>query len=425
MSQRNAFYKIEWSAVATVIGIIILFSFAVAVTLIAPNYLDSSWVSPSSTYQKQMYEVADPNVYISSSSQKRNSKLEFVYHIKENYTLLAFKESDTVKIIAPPELKKFVTAVKEEPLKLTSKLLLLREPQSTEQFDAKAESEKLIKEMQVAWEKEAEGTAEMKKPRPSFIVYELYSPPGKEGFSLGSSEGIIENWVDADYVILDEEKRVAYHNDPGVIYVLNPLEYRVQRYSSGPQAGWSYSPKGELIKSLDELKSLELGFRSRQELIYEGETIYAHEGCWYCHSDQTRTLVQDVVLNGNEDFPAPPSSPNEYIYQEITFPATRRIGPDLSRVGVKRQSRDWHMSHFWWPRMVSRGSIMPSFQHFFDDDPRGTGKEQVGIPNYRFEAIYQYLMTKGTRITPPTEAWWLGKDPIQTKEIIEGRKKLP
>ena len=33
-------------------------------------------------------------------------------------------------------------------------------------------------------------------------------------------------------------------------------------------------------------------------------------------------------------------------------------------------------------------------------------------------------MTKGTRITPPTQAWWLGKDPIQTLEIIEGKKKL-
>ena len=68
---------------------------------------------------------------------------------------------------------------------------------------------------------------------------------------------------------------------------------------------------------------------------------------------------------------------------------------------------------------------MPAFQHFFDNDPRGTGKNSIGIPNYRFEAIYQYMMTKGTRITPPTQAWWLGKDPIQTKEIIQGQRKLP
>jgi cytochrome c oxidase cbb3-type subunit 2 len=48
----------------------------------------------------------------------------------------------------------------------------------------------------------------------------------------------------------------------------------------------------------------------------------------------------------------------------------------------------------------------------------------MGIPNYQFEAVFQYLMTKGTRITPPTESWWLGKDPIDTKAIIEGKKKI-
>jgi cytochrome c oxidase cbb3-type subunit 2 len=67
---------------------------------------------------------------------------------------------------------------------------------------------------------------------------------------------------------------------------------------------------------------------------------------------------------------------------------------------------------------------MPSFKHFFDYDPRGTAPATVGIPNYQFEAVYQYLMTKGTRITPPTQAWWLGKDPVNTKAIIEGKRKL-
>lgn len=425
MSQKSVFYKVEWSAIITVIGIIILFASAVGVTLIAPNYLDPSWVNPSSVYQKQMYEVADPHLYISSNTQQGGSELQFVYHLKKSYSLLAFQESKTVKIIAPTELKKYITSFGEKPLKLTSRLLLLREPVTTDEFDGKAEAAKLIKEMQSSWEKEADGTAMMKKPRPHFVVYELFEVDSEEGFALGSSEGILENWVDSDYTILENNSSAGYHKDPGVIYVLNPLEYRIKRYKFGPEEGWEYSPDGTTISSLEELKGHELGFRSRKELIYEGELIYAHEGCWYCHSDQTRTLVQDVVVNGNEDYPAPPSSANEYIYQEITFPATRRIGPDLSRVGIKRPSRDWHKSHFWSPKTESKGSIMPAFQHFFDDDPRGTGRGQIGIPNYRFEAIYQYLMTKGTRITPPTEAWWLGKDPVQTKEIIEGKKKLP
>jgi cytochrome c oxidase cbb3-type subunit 2 len=192
----------------------------------------------------------------------------------------------------------------------------------------------------------------------------------------------------------------------------------------GESKRWRYDPIGRPIQNLDELKSPAMNFYSRQKLIEFGEHLYAIEGCWYCHTDQTRTLIQDTVLNGSDSYPAPPSSANEYIYQKITFAGTRRIGPDISRVGVKKPSRDWHKAHFWAPKTASAGSLMPSFQHFFDNDPRGTGKSSIGIPNHRFEAIYQYMMTKGTRITAPTQAWWLGKDPIKTKEIIEGQRKL-
>ena len=231
-----------------------------------------------------------------------------------------------------------------------------------------------------------------------------------------------EDFVDEDYTILDETVMQPWHQDPGVIFVKNPVEYRIVPFGFGDNRGWKYDPNGKSIASVEELEGPEMGFRSRESLILLGQTIYAHEGCWYCHTDQTRTLVEDTVLNGSESYPAPPSSPNEYIYQKVTFPGTRRIGPDMSRVGIKRPSRDWHKAHFWAPRTASAGSIMPSFRHFFDFDPRGTRKTEVGIPNYRFEAIYQYLMTKGTRITPPTEAWWLGKDPVQTLKIIEGEK---
>ncbi len=209
----------------------------------------------------------------------------------------------------------------------------------------------------------------------------------------------------------------------GVVYVSNPREYRVTYFKFANAEGWKYDPEnGKPVLSIEELKHHALGFRSRKELIQFGEHLYAIEGCWYCHTDQTRTLIQDVTLNGSDSYPAPPSSANEYIYQKITFAGTRRIGPDLSRVGVKRPSRDWHQSHFWSPKTASKGSIMPAMQHLFDYDPRGTGERTSRIPNYKFEALFQYLMTKGTRITPPTQAWWLGKDPVMTIEIIEGRK---
>jgi cytochrome c oxidase cbb3-type subunit 2 len=423
MNKRFSFYNLEASAIITFAGIVLLFSGAVIVTLIAPAFVDPSWTEPTSSYQVQMYEVADPNIYI-SSSERQAGDLQFVYHLKKHYTLLAFQESPFVRIVAPPELERYITKSDELPLKLSAELLLLRRPQANgdgkDGFDGYSAAEILRKQLQ---EQAAQG-ANRGGLKLDYEIYELYRPEGVEAFAAAPADLTVENWVDRDFIIVDAEPYQPWHRPTGVIYVQNPREYRIKRYTFADQEHWKYDPAGERIASLAELQSHPLGFTSRQQLIRDGEKLFATEGCWYCHTDQTRTLIQDVVLNGSAEFPAPPSSANEYIYQNISFAGTRRIGPDVSRVGIKRPSRDWHKSHFWSPKTASAGSIMPAFQHFFDFDPRGTSKLMPGIPNHQFEAVFQYLMTKGTRITPPTQAWWLGLDPLNTKAIIEGRKVL-
>lgn len=409
-------HKIERSAFLTIVGIITLFSGSVLVTLIAPSYVDPSWTEPSSSYQVQMYEVSDPNTYIGLAASG-STALQAVHHLRQGYTLLLFQETATSRILAPKELEEYVTPYGAKELKLASALLLLRPAEES------AEVKNVQKTLREEWEKSHPEWQRENLVRPEFAVWELFAPEGEEAFAVAPSEGLLQNWVESNYLLVDGQKE-PWHRSDGVIFIRNPVEYRVKFDLLGKEESWYYDPKGRAITTLEELKKHKLNFHSRAELIQQGEKIYAIEGCWYCHTDQTRTLIQDVVLNGSAEYPAPPSSANEYIYQKITFPGTRRIGPDLSRVGVKRASRDWHKSHFWSPKTASLGSIMPAFQHFFDSDPRGTAANKMGIPNGKFEAIYQYLMTKGTRITPPTEAWWLGKDPIQTKEIIE-RKRVP
>lgn len=410
--------RLEASAILTIIGIIVLFSTAILATLVAPHYVDNSWTSPSSPYQVQMYEIEDPNIYISNASS-RGSNLQYLHHLKDGLNLLAFKESDNLRFIYEPDLEKYITLQDDPILKLTSRLLLLRIPE----YEMKDKAKDLESDLQKRW-KNAEHKKKEGIEKIFYQILELYDPAKKEAFSYNPSEGILQNWIEENFVILEGKNRQSHHQDYGVVYVQNPQEYRVKSVKFGSEEKWGYNPQGEPFNTLDALMSAGLNFHSRKELIAYGEHIYAIEGCWYCHTDQTRTLIQDVVLNGSDSYPAPPSSPNEYIYQKITFPGTRRIGPDISRTGVKRPSRDWHMAHFWDPKTASQGSIMPSFKHFFDFDPRGTSNTKIGIPNHRFEAIYQYLMTKGTRITPPTQAWWIGKDPVRTKEIIEGQRAL-
>ena len=61
----------------------------------------------------------------------------------------------------------------------------------------------------------------------------------------------------------------------------------------------------------------------------------------------------------------PVSEAGEYAFDVPHLFGTRRIGPDLTRVGLK-YSDEWHLAHFWDPRMLSPDSIMSSYRGLFD-----------------------------------------------------------
>ena len=94
------------------------------------------------------------------------------------------------------------------------------------------------------------------------------------------------------------------------------------------------------------------------ELQARGRAIFTHEGCWYCHSQFTRPVAAETRRWG------PLPEVGEYAYELPHLLSTRRIGPDLIRVGGK-YGDDWHASHFFDPRMVVPDSIMPRFTWFF------------------------------------------------------------
>jgi cytochrome c oxidase cbb3-type subunit 2 len=91
-----------------------------------------------------------------------------------------------------------------------------------------------------------------------------------------------------------------------------------------------------------------------------GRSVYIREGCWYCHSQYVRPVA------GEERRWGPVSEAGEYIWDLPHLLATRRIGPDLSRVGLK-YADDWHYAHLWDPRLVVRDSMMPAFRWLFDE----------------------------------------------------------
>src|SRR5262245_43776133 len=69
---------------------------------------------------------------------------------------------------------------------------------------------------------------------------------------------------------------------------------------------------------------------TEQEL--KGRAIYVREGCWYCHTQQTRTLLSDTKRSGWKGVDSPISTPDEFVYDSPHMFGTKRTGPDLSRV---------------------------------------------------------------------------------------------
>jgi len=89
-----------------------------------------------------------------------------------------------------------------------------------------------------------------------------------------------------------------------------------------------------------------------------GRAIYIREGCWYCHSQYVRPVA------GEDRRWGPVSEAGEYAFDRPALLSSRRIGPDLARVGLK-YGDDWHYAHYWDPRLVVPDSIMPSFKWLY------------------------------------------------------------
>ena len=100
------------------------------------------------------------------------------------------------------------------------------------------------------------------------------------------------------------------------------------------------------------------GMRPYTPLELEGRNIYVREGCYVCHSQQVRTLRDEVERYGHYSLAA------ESMYDHPFQWGSERTGPDLARVGGK-YSDQWHKGHLIDPRSVVPESIMPPYKFLF------------------------------------------------------------
>ncbi len=85
-----------------------------------------------------------------------------------------------------------------------------------------------------------------------------------------------------------------------------------------------------------------------------GRDLYVAEGCYNCHSQLVRPIRAETERYGEY------SKPGEFIYDHPFQWGSRRIGPDLHRIGGKYPSL-WHVRHMEEPGSTTPGSIMPSY----------------------------------------------------------------
>lgn len=110
--------------------------------------------------------------------------------------------------------------------------------------------------------------------------------------------------------------------------------------------------------------------------VIRGREVYIAEGCIHCHSQYVRPGTADEEKWGRPPPPKPASPP---LY------GNRRQGPDLSTIGQRMPSADWHRMHLQDPRRFQPGSRMPSYAYLFEPgNPSG-------------EALVAYLLSLGQK----------------------------
>ena len=150
-----------------------------------------------------------------------------------------------------------------------------------------------------------------------------------------------------------------------------------------------------------------------------GRDIYISEGCHNCHSQMVRPIHAETQRYGEY------SKAGEFVYDHPFLWGSRRIGPDLHRVGGKYPHM-WHVEHMRDPRRLAPGSIMPAYPWMLEDEldfaaagPRVNALALLGVPYTDQERAEAEALARAQaeRIAHDVVAQG-GPEGLETKEIM-------
>lgn len=70
----------------------------------------------------------------------------------------------------------------------------------------------------------------------------------------------------------------------------------------------------------------------------------------------------------------------DYVYDAVVQPGTRRAGPDLANVGLRWPDLNWHLLHLFAPQAAVSGSTMPPYRFLFKTQKIGKSASVDALP---------------------------------------------
>jgi len=152
-------------------------------------------------------------------------------------------------------------------------------------------------------------------------------------------------------------------------------------------------------------------------LELEGRDLYVRDGCYTCHSQMIRPFRSETERYGEY------SKAGEFVYDHPFQWGSKRLGPDLHRVGGKYPDA-WHVNHMLDPTTMSPGSVMPPYPWMLVNDLKTkhtAGKiramQKLGVPypdGYDHQAVAD-LQTQAEKISAGLE---------ESGIIVEWKKEI-
>ncbi len=114
-----------------------------------------------------------------------------------------------------------------------------------------------------------------------------------------------------------------------------------------------------------------------------GKLVYINNGCVTCHSQQVRNVDMDKMWGKRPSMAADyaGSKRTSFWVNNANLMGTQRTGPDLTNIGVRQPSKDWHLLHLFNPRAVEKNSIMAAYPWLFEiKEKANEGDVVVNVP---------------------------------------------